>query len=559
MISRLWATKVSTKTSVLLAETPGLLAAPTWSPDGHGLAFVRMVPTTPGRGTFEVVTLLGASQRVILSEPIDDWAHEASRINRLGLSFSPDGRFLAAPRIHPAGLAVVRTDTSRIMKTIESACFPAWSGDSSRLLYVSSGDEDRLESLDRNFGAAKQLVDLGQVDGPPLIARDGLSALVLVRKRIERGAAPPGESAEIWRVRVDDGRKELLFELGKTSGDQVLTSTSFTIDRDGENILSTFVIKGQPSQITWYRPKEKQVYKRFPVLDMNLMIDDVSLAPQGGTLAMRLGSIGPQGLPLLCELDTLALTPLAPNATIKAAWASRVLTTIEPLIRELRPSPIVSGRAIDRPVALPIPGEIDTNSEGMIRLRRIGRFGHELCKEMPAKDGWPEISFLFDYLREDFPAALGQLETIEAQDGPADRRLRLLNLRGQIFAGLNDYERAKGTFGYLKSIEPQMVRRTIETSSEGVRISKTTPPGNGWAEYAIRKVTTIEAEAAKEEAKEKDEAEAEGPIKPTDHRNPDAPAPGLGLDPDLPKMFKPFRPADPGGPQFPVVPGRVQP
>ncbi len=551
-VARLWATERSSKTSLLLEQTTGVITPPGWSLDRHSLAFGRITPTELGRGRFEVICIDGPNRRTLFSQPIDDWSTDAGRLSRWAVAWSPDGRFIAIPQIKPAGLAILRTDTGRVIKTIESASLPVWAPDGSKLLYISSGDEDRLECLESHFGASRHLADLGQVDGPPLFSRDGQTVAILTRKRIDRGAAPPFEQVDLWRIRVDDGRKDRITTLGTTTRDQVLSATSLTQDRDSENLFSTLTIDGQPSQVTWFRPRERSVYKKFPVLDTTLPIEDLSLSPSGGTLVLRLGGAGPKGLPMFCDVDTMQLTPLTPDDASRAAWTSRLLGTLEDLLREVRPNPIVAGRAVDRPVALPIPGELDANSDPVQRLRRLGRLGH-ILREAEGYRHPEEIDFLFDYLREDFPAALHDLESLEANEVNPERRLRMLNLRAQVDVGLGEFEKAKGIYQYLKTDEQNRRRRLIESTSRGFFLSNLTMPTSGWADYAFRRVETQEREAVKEAVN--------GTIEPTDHRNPDNPLPGLGLDPEPPPaprrgLALPPVPQVKLRPRPPVIPGR---
>jgi hypothetical protein len=528
--ARLWVTQPSTKSSVLIEQTTGRLTSPAWSHDGHAIAFGRLTSATPGPGgRFEIIAIEGPNRRTLYDQPIDDWNQHAERLSHSTLAWSPDGRFLAVPLVKPAGLGILRTDTGRLIKILDGASQPAWVPDGSKLLYISSGGEDRLECLESHFGASRLIADLGQVDGPPLVSRDGMNLVVLTRKRIERGAAPPAEQVELWRVRIDDGRKERLFLLGTTAKDQILSATSLTQDRDGENLFSTLSIDGQPSHVTWFRPRERSVYKKFPVLDPSLRVESLSLSPAGGTLALRIGNAGIGGLPVLCELDSMQLTPLIPDSAIRDRWKSLLLANAEQLLREVRPSPIVAGRAIDRASNLPIPGEVDGNSEPILRLRRLGRLGHSLSTVDDHK-GSEAIDFLFDYIREDYPAALLDLETIAEGETDPERRLRMLNLRAQVYTGLGDFERARGTFGYLKSIEASRIRRSIEVTSEGIRTSTIAPPDAGWADYALRKLDTIERELNAESA--------DATVSPFDHRNPDAPQPIAGDELDPPQVPK---------------------
>ena len=304
-------------------------------------------------------------------------------------------------------------------------------------------------------------------------------------------------------------------------------------------------VTNQPSQVTWFRPRERSVHKKFPVLDQSFSVEDLSLSPSRETLALRLVSPGYRSLPVLCEIDTLQLTPLVPDASMRHAWTSCLLNSIENLLRDLRPIPIVAGRAIDRPVSLPIPGESDMN-----RVRRLGKVGHDLLENTKPRVG-TEAAFLFDYVREDYPSALADLDALSAQENSADRRLRMLNLRAQVSAGMGEYEQARGTLDYLKSLESSRKRRMVEVTSQGLVLTDATTADLGWADYAKNRIATIEKEAV-----QSSEAESNSQ---TEHLNPDAPLPGLGLDlepPVPPRRGFPLAPQPEvkAKPRFPAMP-----
>ncbi len=389
---------------------------------------------------------------------------------------------------------------------------------------------------------------------PPLPARDGHSAVFLGRSRspFEDGSQP--DRVELLRVGLDGLRPGRVMQAvaGPIVADRGLVGASLAQDRDGDNLFAAIALPDQSCQVAWYRPRERAVVKLFPVLDAMLAACDLSLSPNGQTLALRLGEPGPSGIAVLCDLDSMTLTPLAPDSAARSAWLAFALRALRPILRDGLPAAIVGGRAIERAVALPVPGELESNSEPLARLRRIARTARPLLD--PADAGPDDLAreearFVLDYLREDFPAALADLDRLAAVEPTPDRRLAVLGLRGQAFAGLGDLDRARDVFAYLKRVEPARSRRTIEETALVTIVSEPTSSGAGWADYALARVDLLAHEAAKEDEVERLFAQQGA--------NPDAPAPGLGLD--LEPVPRPAIPEPPPPPGIPLrrefVPG----
>lgn len=540
--SRLWATKVGSDSDpVLLDDSPGPISPPCWRPDGKALAFGRVVPGEAGKARFELVVIEGAGRRVLFSRAVGVRARD----DLSDLAWSPDGRFLAVPRPGAGGLAILLAESGAVVKAIDAASSPAWSPIGGRLFHVArEAGRDRLECLDGHLGASRRLAEFGRVVGPLLVDRDGRSVVLLASGPSGLLLGAPSDRVELARIHVEDGRVERVSPAlaGPIGLDRGPESASLTQDRDGENLFGVMVVPSRPCQVTWLKMRERAVFKNFPVLDPMVPAGDLALSPRGGVLALRLGGPGASGLPILCDLDSMRLTPLAPDAATRRAWLALVLGTARSILRDACPRPILGGRALDRPVAPPIPGELEANSEAMIRLRRLGRFGRAFA------DPPDEARFLLDYLREDYPAALADIDRLEAVAPTADRRLKLLGLRAQSLAGMGDLDRARDAFAYLKRIEPTRSHRLVESTSRGFVTSGATTTDAGWADYALRRIDLL----AREDSDD-----------PIDHHNPDAPVPGLGLDiePPAPPVFGPppppvIAPAPPPGvPVFRRPPG----
>ena len=492
-----------------------------------------------GRARFEVVRLEGGERRVLLTQSVDDPARDTPGLVGSPVAWSPDGQFLAVPRVRPTGLAILRAENGAVVKSIESASLPAWAPIGGRLFYaVATGDgRTRIECLEGRLGATRRVAELRQVEGPLLVARDGQSLVLIARaSAILEGLHAP-EHVDLFRIRVEDGHKErVLSSFGAPpTVERPVVAAALSQDRDGENLFSALAFLGQPCQVSWIHPRDRSVHKPFPVLDQTLPVGDLALSPRGDTQALRLVDPSAAGLVVLCDLESMALTPLAPDEPARADWLALLLATARSILREGLPTPILGGRAIDRAVATPIPGELEVGSETLARLNRLARAARPftaVADRGPVDVARLEARFLFDYLREDYPAALADVDRLAAAEPTPDRRLKVVGFRGMAFAGLGDFDRARDAFAYLKVIEAGRSRRVIEETSLGPVVSAPATPDAGWAEYALARIDLLAKDAAKEVA----DAAA-------DHHNPDAPIPGLGLDIDpLPRPAVPEPP-----------------
>ena len=445
---RLWATHVGSETaSTLLDDSAGPITPPSWRHDGKALAFGRVVPTPDGRGRFEVVRIDGLERRVLFSQPVDDPARDAQGLVETAPAWSPDGRFLAVHRVKPGGIAVLRTENGVLVRSIESATLPAWAPLGNRRFYVITTGPGRsaIECLEGPLGGSRRLADIGQVDTPPLPARDGQSALFLGRTRILLGDGTQPDRVDLLRVWLDGIRRDRVMPAvtGPIVPEGGIVGASLVQDRDGENLFAAIALPDQSCQVAWYRPRERNVVKLFPVLDPMLAACDLSLSPDGRTLALRLGEPGAAGVAALCDVDSTVLTPIAPDAAARSAWLALAVRAVraDPPRRAAR-GHLLAGRAIDRAVALPVPGELESNSEPLARLRRLARTARPLLDPLgagPEALDREEARFLFDYLREDFssrarrpgPARRNRAHTL-------DRRLAVVGLRGQAFAGVGE-------------------------------------------------------------------------------------------------------------------------
>jgi Tol biopolymer transport system component len=567
---RIWATRKDSGASVLLEESNLPLTAPGWSPDGRALAFGRLVSQPEGPGRFEVVILEGPTRRrIVVSRPLVEITAEAAKLPGQAIAWSPDGRFLAIPQLNPLGLAIIRADNGRQVNAINDAFLPSWSPDGARLAFYIRGTGDTLNCIDSPLGQPRMLLEVGQGSQAPAWTRDGLTLVVAARKSIPKGADPPGDQVDLIRLRVDTGQSETIRSLAT---DAVLgrdrSVEGVSIAFDGENLFCSTVVEGSPHVITWYQPRENTVFKKFPILDFSAPMGSLSVSPDGSTLAARVGAIDHLNAPALCDLESQDLRSrlIAPDDASRVEWIATLVTAARSILAALPTASAdpksPSSTQLDRPTLLPIFGEFDFNSEPMSRLRRIGRMGRPLC-ERPASASTPEPAvaaifdearLFFDYLSENYSAAMKAVDVLEARLEVPEQRASLLSVRAQIYLAQGQFDRARETISFLRSLGRRPSSR-IEWDGAGYTLTAVEPPrgeGPGWPDYLAWRAS-----------KAKDLLRDDGPEV---HFNPDGLKANFGLDPfgprlnpvfpDRPFFNDPIPPQDPG--HRPIAPPRIR-
>ena len=214
---RLWATRADSGASVLLEDSPGPLTAPGWSPDGRALAFGRVVPEAEWLGPIRG----GDPGRA--DPPAGGLEPGLAGHQRRG---RPTCRARRSPGA-PTG-ATWRSPSSA--PTAWRSSGPTTAGRSTRSTTPSSPPGPRMgpgwpstsggrptpsTASTRPSGQPRPLAEVGQAGQAPAWTRDGLTLMVVARLPVPRDAEPPGERAELLRVRVDNGMVETIRSLDR--------------------------------------------------------------------------------------------------------------------------------------------------------------------------------------------------------------------------------------------------------------------------------------------------------------------------------------------------------
>lgn len=561
---RIWASKADGSLSFKIEDSPLPLTAPTWSPDGSSLVFGRVIAQSAGRYRFEVVLQDSPEhRRVLSSEAWSPTKEELERLTGMASTWSPDGRFLAVPSMDPKGIAILRADTGRSLKVLEGAFLPSWSPDSSRLAYVKAGERETLYCLDSNLGAPRMLMEVGPIGQQPLWSEDSQYLLVVRGKPRQKAGRPDSETAELARIRADSGQVDRVRPLVSHAFgiDQPLAEVAVAIDFASENLFYTASAEGQGTLLVWARTRDNSIQKRFYPLGIPLSVGPLALSASGERLALRLGPPELLSPPAWLDPQDEVLTPIAADDASRALWLQILVTSARKAIDEHEATSRAAGMSAPgavRPTLLPTSAQLNGNSELGVRLRRIGRIGRPICdRPVDAPAPTPELEELltesrafFDYLRGDYAATLESIKQLEARTESADQRLRLLGLRAQVRLAQGDVEHAEPTIEYIRSNHPARSTR-VERTLSGLVLTVEPEASRAWPDHLAAELDRVR------QGRDAGEAEAINLHNPFGNRNPDAPAPGLGLDPerglifplprvDLPEMpfqveFPPFR------------------
>ena len=465
---RIWATHRDRQPSVLIEESPSPLSAPAWSQHGKAVAFGRFIPESLAaaantqRGRYEVVIQEGLKRkRIVWSESnLELDAQTRAGIPQSSCAWSPDGAYLAIPC--PGSerkIEIVRTDSCRRIHTLTAASLPVWSPDGSKCAFIRHENAwNRLEYIERraqSFGEPRFVALVGRFPTPACWNSDSRSLFTIVERtatrelEVMRFLLEPRESFKLLNWNPEPARKGIQ-----------IRGLALDFDRDAEQCFFAVDVVGRDADIVWLLPRERAtIHKRFHPVDQSQRIADVAIAPDGHSIAVRLNS--PRGVtpPLLYDCESEKTKLIVPDEAARREWLLTLVASARQILLASLPAAVVDGRAIERPLLLPLAGELMPNELAAIRLNRIGRFAAEILattndqgtgaerNESRAFD--IEARLLFAYLRGDFATAGSELDLIEPLLTAPRERLSLLAARAQILAARGEQSTARAIIDYL--------------------------------------------------------------------------------------------------------------
>jgi Tol biopolymer transport system component len=559
-IYRIWATHREGRPSVLIEESRWPLTAPSWSPRGKSIAFGRFVPVsiettqTVQRGRLEIVIQDGRDRKhVVWSVPefaLDPIARSA--LPNLSCSWSPDGLYLAVPRLWPQpAVEIVRTDTMKRLHVLDHATQPAWSPDGTKCAFIrAESQRDNLEYVVRHgqtFSEPRHVAAPARIPAHPYWMSDSRSILAAVVVR------PPGRSPELDIVRYNlepgDSTRVMSLIPEPVRRTAKLRGLSIDFDRETERCFFSVDLEGRDSDIVFSIPRERETRKRFHPLDPGQRIESVAVSPDAQMVAVRIAA--PDGLlsPVIYDCETDQTRLLTPDPDARKEWIGTLTTTGASLLSASLPPAMSDGQMASRPTLLPLPGELAPQEPAVIRVHRLARFGWALCglqihrldggDPLPADSSEVEARLFFNYLRGEFLAAAADLEALEVLVESPHDRLGLLALRAQILWARGERPEALAVIAYLLS-SGESNRQLVEETPFGLVFSPSVSPTQAWARY-------LSARAA-DALKSNGGPSGEPPLDGIDPRQPD----GLIGIPDMPFLEKgaqpaPFPPEPQGG------------
>ena len=387
-------------------------------------------------------------------------------------------------------------------------------------------------------------------DSAPIFSADG-QAIYIARhqKPPEALNVPRGSDwPELCRVELKSLKTARYSPLVATPvlPSERLSGISFTLDPDEELLLYSPAISPRPVEIVWFQPKTAATYKRFPPLDLNTQVSNLSISAED-RLALRFGH---QEFPLesaelpaaLCELISEQIHPFVPDDATCQQWVELLTRAIARILYTELPAPemLAESRIKNRFSLVPTMDEVQGDGPANIRLRRVANVGLRSLgmdpknikpNDLERLSAWQiEAAALFLNLTNHHKEALDALEMIRPTSLSGPDRARLIAMKAQEEIATGNSGQASIILTELMRYEPKILGTIESDGAGGLRLEKVKP--DSWADY-LQKM----AESA---AKPPSSAEGKTPLNPLGHFNPDDPEndPDLKMQPPMPERFR---------------------
>jgi len=493
---RLYATRADGSSTSLLDEVAGGISGPYWSADGRSLFYVRWAGLGPGRSRVEVVALEGSRGRRVV------WSSELEVPAAVGVLDDPpdgsaDARRLAVPQPAGGGLKVIDLADGHPIVEFPGSARPSWAPDGQRLAFARSGKPvDEVMLYDLRTGQVRALIDApGATTLPRPQWVEGGRALFIARAI----GGPEGLSeTELVRVRASDGlaenvRPALSADAQPFGRDPALWGPSYAVE--GDDLYTAVPVRGKPSQLVRVQLSSGGIAWKYPAMDVAFPIRVLASYAGAESPRLALAFEAPRGRSLIatCEASPtrgpIKLRPMTPEADARDAWIDALAGQAAIILRADLPAATIAGKVVDRPSALPLPGEFPADHPVIDRLRKLARWGRPLCDPPAAGRRVLEARFFFDALLGEQAAALDDLNAVEPWADNPGARSTWLALRAQAEIGVGDLPRARATIAYLKQAgPPRPSRDELRESPTGTSLTAVPRRDEFWVDLLERAV-----------------------------------------------------------------------
>ena len=547
---RIWATQAETGESVLLEESAGPVTAPGLEPRWFGPGVWKAGRRRQGRARFEIVIqdgprasagdseLAGWSERPSTRSLPSGFARPMRAVYR-GLPW-PGARMAGCwsfPSSKPRGLAVLRADNGRVLKTLEGACLPAWSPDGTKLAFFrTERSAGRCTAWIPACGPPSRwrswaVQPLSRHSGRAIAAPWSRCAAMVVRRSI-REARRAGRAGAGAGGHGPHRRCCLPSPTSPMAGRAALLSISFGFDREGEDLFYSAAFEGESPCITWFRPRDGSTYRKFnpfnPAVSAGTDCGLPDREVPGDSRGRRRTCRPRSHFAIRRPRSWCRLCPTTRRGWNGWRWWFR---PCEEVLSTRFPGAAGSDQSQERATLLPVPGVIccpgrERDPVAQARQDRASGLRAALPAPGPASaaleaaDRRGPIDLRLFARRLPRSARRPRSGRACAHEEP-DRRLRLLGLRTQIYLGLGDAERADATASYLKTVQAGQVQR-FEMTAAGAGPDNEPAPDGHWADLLALKADSLAAPQSQPPGSTDEE--------PTGRLNLESPVQGLGFD-----------------------------